>query len=67
MSLFSPKPNPREGIAMPTYDFKCKKCRKPFTVIAPISRVGKTKCPKCGKRDIERIYEAFTAITKKKT
>lgn len=52
---------------MPIYDFKCKKCGKSFAVTLPISQMGKAKCPKCGSKSLSRVYEAFTAITKKKS
>ncbi len=52
---------------MPTYEFKCRKCRKAFEVNASPTRLKSVKCPKCGGKDIERLYERFTAITGKKS
>ncbi len=52
---------------MPIYEFNCKKCKKRFSETLPISKMKHAKCPKCGSRDLARVFEAFMAITGKKT
>ena len=52
---------------MPTYDFKCKKCSKKFTVDLKADQVRRAKCPKCKTGSPDRVWETFTALTKKKT
>ncbi len=52
---------------MPTYDFKCKQCKKKFTVTTAISALAKVKCPKCNTRRPDRVFETFVAVTRKKS
>ena len=52
---------------MPSYDFKCKKCGKKFTATSTPALMKRTKCPKCKTGGPDRIWETFTAMTKKKT
>ena len=55
---------------MPVYEFRCKDCRKKFTVVQPISRysAGTVKCPKCGrKKAVERQWSPVYAVTSKKS
>ena len=33
---------------MPTYDYKCTKCKKKFEISQPITAAALKKCPKCG-------------------
>jgi len=40
---------------MPTYDYKCRACGKDFEFFQSISEQPKTKCPACGKRQLERL------------
>ncbi|MBM3789002.1 MAG: zinc ribbon domain-containing protein [Acidobacteria bacterium] len=54
---------------MPTYDYKCSKCRKKFSVIMSIAEYDqkKAKCPKCGSRQVEQVIQSFFAVTSKKS
>ncbi len=55
---------------MPTYDFKCEKCKKSFTVEMSISDYEKRKrfrCPKCKSTRVKRQITSFQAITSKKS
>lgn len=55
---------------MPTYEFKCKKCGKPFSLQMSISDYDKQKtitCPHCKSEEVTRIYSRFSAVTSKKS
>ena len=55
---------------MPTYEFKCKKCEKTFSLQMTISEYGKKKsfaCPHCKSTSVMRIFSSFTAVTSKKS
>lgn len=44
---------------MPTYDFQCLKCDKPFEVIESIKAYsGQGTCPSCGNASRERIFSS---------
>jgi putative FmdB family regulatory protein len=57
------------GEAMPTYEYQCLNCKKPFTVIMSISEYdkGKVKCPKCGKGRVKQQITEFMVQTSKKS
>lgn len=49
---------------MPTYDFKCDKCRHSFESYRSISERDAPchlPCPSCGKKSIQRVYESAPA------
>jgi putative FmdB family regulatory protein len=54
---------------MPTYDYRCPKCKKKFTVILSMSEhdAGKAKCPKCGGKKLEQLITAFQVKTSRKS
>ena len=54
---------------MPTYDYRCGKCGKAFSVTHSITAHADTKvtCPKCRSRKVERTITAFLAKTSKKS
>jgi len=54
---------------MPTYDYYCEKCKKPFMLVMSISDYEKKKarCPKCKGKRIKQQITAFTAITSSKS
>jgi putative FmdB family regulatory protein len=58
-----------EGEAMPTYDYRCEKCRKSFSLTLTISQhdTKRITCPKCGSRSVKQKVTGFFAITKKKS
>ena len=60
---------PNGGIAMPTYSFQCRKCRKRFQEILTFREfeAGKRKCPKCGSKDVVQVLEVFFAKTSRKS
>ena len=54
---------------MPTYDYKCKKCNKKYSIVMTISEHEKKrpKCPKCGSTSGEQLITSFVAKTSKKS
>jgi putative FmdB family regulatory protein len=54
---------------MPTYEFKCDKCNKRFTLILGISEYEKMKvrCPKCKSTKIKQQITSFQTVTSKKS
>ena len=57
------------GAAMPTYEYMCNTCKKPFEVIMSISEYekSKVKCPKCGKGKVKQQITEFMVQTSKKS
>jgi putative FmdB family regulatory protein len=55
--------------SMPTYEYKCRDCKKKFTLIQSISDHGKTKvsCPKCKSTKVKKVISIFAAKTSKKS
>ena len=54
---------------MPTYEYRCEKCAKTFSVsmsIADHDKGGAT-CPECKGRSVVQQYTAFYAKTSKKS
>jgi putative FmdB family regulatory protein len=61
-----------ETIIMPTYEFYCKKCAKPFEWIASISEYERRRkegmqCPDCDSTDVVQQISAFQVKTSKKS
>jgi putative FmdB family regulatory protein len=54
---------------MPTYEFICEKCKKPFDLNLKISEYEKKKikCPKCKSVKVNRIISSFQTVTSKKS
>ena len=54
---------------MPTYEFRCEKCRKSFTIVMSIADYEKKKyqCPKCKGRKLRQEVSVFQAVTSKKS
>ena len=54
---------------MPTYEFLCEKCKKPFELIMTISEREKTqvKCPTCKDTKVVPQFGGFMAQTTKKS
>lgn len=56
---------------MPTYEFLCQKCEKPFEQIYSLEQYEretkkKIKCPKCGSTSVVRQISGFEVKTSKK-
>jgi len=79
LSIDRPLPNfyirinlffPRKGVeGMPSYDYRCPKCNKKFTLILSIREhdAGKGKCPKCGGKKLEQLITTFQVKTSRKS
>jgi putative FmdB family regulatory protein len=54
---------------MPTYDYRCPKCKKKFSLILSIKDhdAGKAKCPKCQGKKVEQLITLFQAKTSRKS
>lgn len=53
-------------IAMPTYTFRCPKCKHKFTDIFPMSQSSGEDviCPQCQNNGLKRVYEGSFSIGK---
>jgi putative FmdB family regulatory protein len=47
---------------MPTYDYECRACEHRFEEFQSISADPLTKCPKCGKKKLQRLFGAGAAV-----
>ncbi|MBW1704445.1 MAG: zinc ribbon domain-containing protein [Deltaproteobacteria bacterium] len=54
---------------MPTYEFKCEKCKKRFSLMMTISEYEKKKirCPKCKSVKVKQQITSFQTITSNKS
>jgi putative FmdB family regulatory protein len=54
---------------MPTYEFFCEKCRKPFTLVLRLAEYekGNFKCPACRESSVKRQISSFKTKTSKKS
>src|SRR5262245_3724970 len=47
---------------MPTYDYSCDACDHEFEVFESISAEPQTKCPKCKKNKLRRLFGAGAGL-----
>src|SRR5690242_540435 len=47
---------------MPTYDYRCNACQHTFDELQSFSEPPLTKCPKCKKNKLERLFGGGGAI-----
>ena len=54
---------------MPSYEYRCPKCNKKFTLTLSIGEhdAGKAKCPKCRGKKLEQLITAFQVKTSSKS
>jgi len=54
---------------MPSYEYRCPKCNKKFSVLLSIKEhdAKKAKCPKCGGRKLEQLLTHFMTKTSRKS
>jgi putative FmdB family regulatory protein len=54
---------------MPHYEYFCNSCKKTFSKMLSISEhdKGKAACPRCGSKNVEQRWSAFSAVTSKKS
>jgi putative FmdB family regulatory protein len=57
------------GGAMPHYEFFCHDCKKLFSKILSFVDYERDEvmCPKCGSKNVEQRWSAFSVITSKKS
>lgn len=51
---------------MPTYEYRCKKCRRAFEVVMGIKdheKRRKPKCPKCGSQSVQQRPSMCQVVT----
>ncbi len=47
---------------MPTYEYRCEKCRKKFELLQRMSEPPVKKCPLCGGGKVERLIGAGAGL-----
>src|SRR5579872_2169364 len=47
---------------MPTYEYQCDACDHNFDEFQSMSEPALTKCPKCGKKKLRRVFGAGAAV-----
>lgn len=47
---------------MPTYDYACDACKHEFEVFESITAEPQTKCPKCKKKKLRRLFGAGAGL-----
>lgn len=47
---------------MPTYEYKCNNCEHEFEQFQPITARPLRRCPKCGKRALDRLIGTGTGV-----
>jgi len=54
---------------MPTYDYRCRACRRSFQIVQTISahEKAKPKCPKCKSTKVERVLTGAFVKTSRKS
>ena len=59
----------RGEATMPTYEYRCEKCRAMFTRRESFSEheKGKPHYPKCGSKKVSPVPTAFSVVTSKKS
>jgi putative FmdB family regulatory protein len=55
---------------MPTYEYRCRKCKRAFEAVMAMTEHEKhprPSCPRCKSRSVEQLPAQFQAVTPKKT
>ncbi len=54
---------------MPTYEYRCDKCRKRFTRVESMAQheSARPTCPNCKSTKVAQVYSSFFAKTGKKS
>src|SRR5438874_10639445 len=47
---------------MPTYEYQCDACNHNFDEFQSMSEAHLTKCPKCGKKKLRRVFGTGAAV-----
>jgi putative FmdB family regulatory protein len=58
-----------EVLTMPSYEYKCKECKKTFALILTVADHDRKRiaCPKCKSKKVEQQFGSFFAVTSKKS
>jgi putative FmdB family regulatory protein len=53
---------------MPTYEYRCRECKKQFERVEALSEHGhgRLQCPQCKSRQVEQVLTPFFAKTARK-
>jgi putative FmdB family regulatory protein len=54
---------------MPIYDFRCRECKKEFTLVLRLAEYEKREraCPHCQSKEVERVMTGCTVVTSRKS
>ncbi len=54
---------------MPVYPYSCLDCKRKFNEVKPVSAYApkKVRCPKCGSKNVERVWTSVFVGTSKKS
>lgn len=54
---------------MPTYEYRCDKCKEVFTLVMTMSEHGRKQivCPSCRATRVTQLFTSFYAKTSKKS
>jgi putative FmdB family regulatory protein len=61
---------PEEESAMPTYEYRCRKCGEVFDCVEHVEQhqtPGHLRCPKCNSDEVEPVVTPFFTKTSKKS
>jgi len=47
---------------MPTYEYRCKRCKHELEALQSITAKPLTRCPQCGRNGLERVIGAGAGI-----
>lgn len=58
----------REERGMPTYEYRCRECKKQFERVEALADHGhgRPQCPQCKSRQVEQVFTSFFAKTARK-
>ena len=62
-------PEARGRLAVPNYEFRCRKCGADFTLALTLKEYEKKDvvCPTCKAADVERVFSTLQVVTSKKS
>jgi len=54
---------------MPRYEFFCRDCKRLFSTVLSLVdyAAGEVLCPRCGSKEVEQCWSAYSTITSKKS
>ena len=56
-------------MAVPVYEFHCRKCGADFTLVMSLKEYEKkdAACPKCRSKEVERTFSTLQVVTSRKS